>query len=208
VVFPSFAHEAKSLLRSAINDPNPVIFIEDRWCHSQETLVTSINHGDIEIGKARIVNQGDQLTLVSSGYLTIESLKAVEFVKQYGASVELIDLRSIKPIDYAKIFSSIKKTHKLLVVDSGNPIASIASEIISVCAINCFKDLRESPSMLTPPDVPEPTSYGVTEKFKISALSIAQQIFKDLKINPGGINFEALKNPLHDVPNKAFSGPF
>ena len=208
VVMPAFAHEAKPLLLASIKDPNPVIFLEDRWCHVQKveehTLLGSEN---IPIGKAEVTAKGDDLTLVSAGFSAVESLRAILFLQTHGVNAELINLRTLKPLDTETIYNSIKKTGRLLVVDSGSEISSFASEIISLVSRNCFGSLKSAPQMITAPDVPEPTSHGVTESFKFSAIDIAGKVLEMLDFsNP--LDLSSLRNKPHDAPNKTFMGPF
>jgi pyruvate dehydrogenase E1 component beta subunit len=208
VVMPAFAQEAKELLRLSIDDPNPVIFLEDRWCHVQKTEFSNvISRGSIQLGQAELLVTGDSLTVVAAGFAAVESLRAVSFLKERGINAELINLRTLKPLDTATIFSSVKKTGRILVVDSGAEIASFASEVISQVSRNCFDALRSAPQMICAPDVPEPTSHGVTEEFKFGAADIAEKIIEMM-----GSNFKTdlttLNNVPHEAPNSTYMGPF
>ena len=93
-------------------------------------------------------------------------------LRKFDINIDLIDLKTLKPLDTNTIFSSVKKTGKLLVVDSGPEISSFASEIVSLVCRNNFHNLKRSPEIITAPDIPEPTSYGVTDKFKFNFVSI------------------------------------
>jgi len=207
VVMPAFTDDAAGLLISAINDPNPVIFIEDRWVHSQ--VGTGIEVAKvIPLGKANYVTRGRDLTVVSSGYMSVAALKAVQYAEASGVSVELIDLRTIKPLDEDMIFESIRKTGRILVVDSGSTIGSFGSHIITRVTRNCFGSLISAPQLIASPDVPEPTSHGVTENFKVSSVTIARGIFEIMKMNPPEDLERVLRSPHHDVPDPFFTGPF
>ena len=208
VVMPAFANEARELLRLSIADPNPVIFLEDRWCHVQKASFSEvIPRGSIQLGQAEILVSGDSLTVVSAGFAAVESLRAVTFLKKHGINVELINLRTLKPLDSATIFSSIKKTGKVLVVDSGAEIGSFGSEVISQVSRYCFGALRSAPQMIAAPDVPEPTSHGVTEEFKFGAKDIAEKILEMTERNLDA-DLTYLKNAPHDAPNSTYMGPF
>ena len=209
VVMPAFASDAAALLQSSIDDPNPVIFIEDRWIHNQKTSkLEAEKNSKVRLGKAKRLVTGSDLTIVSSGYLSIEALKASKYLEKNGVSVDLIDLRTIKPLDEEMILESVKKTGRLLVIDSGSSIASFANEIIKICVHQIFTHFKQAPETITLPDVPEPTSHGVIGEFKISAYSIAEKAFRMLKVEkPIGIKESLLIFPT-DIPDATFTGPF
>ena len=207
VVMPSSAEDAKGLLLSSIFDSNPVLFLEHRWLHNSSS---DIIEGDfrVPIGKSKKLNQGNDLTIVSMSYLTAEAILATNYLKKYSVNVDLIDLRSIKPLDLQTIVDSINKTGKLLVLDTGASTCSVASDIISKISTEYFSLLKEAPAILAMPDVPEPTSYALTKNFYIGAGDIAAKALKILKIN--NINpYQDLQEPVpHDIPGEWFKGPF
>ena len=208
IVMPAFASDVKKLLIASVNDPNPVIFIEDRWCHMQRIDRNLIKSTHLEIGKAEVIEIGNDLTIVSAGFSTIQCLRAVKFLKKHEVNVELVDLKTLKPLDIDAILTSVTKTGKLLVVDSGTEISSFASEIISLVTRLAFNKLRQAPEMITAPDVPEPTSHGVIEEFKFNSTDIAKKTLKVLNKNLENFDFSELTDDLPDVPNSNFSGPF
>lgn len=209
VVMPSFASEVASLLQASIDDPNPVIFIEDRWIHNQQVDVVDPRiDKPIDLGKAHVCTSGTQITVVSSGYMSIESLKAVNYLNGKGISVELIDLRTIKPLDMQTILMSVEKTKNLLVVDSSNEIASFGKEIIANTLMKSDTQLLNRPSLVSLPDVPEPTSHGVIGQYRVSAVKIAQSILRTLAIPDPADLIEALSPLKEDVPDASFTGPF
>jgi len=209
VVVPAFAKDAKHLLISSVNDPNPVIFIEDRWCHSQKfdkNLFSSNNQ--YSIGQAEVIKYGTQITIISSGYSSVMSLRAVQFLSSYGVDVELIDLKTLKPLDTNTIVNSVKKTGKLLVIDSGPRIASFASEIVSKISELAFDCLKIAPQIISAHDIPEPTSFGVTKYFKYNAMDIAYKVIMILGKDPMKFNLSLLNDLIHDVPDENFNSPF
>tara|TARA_B100000795_G_scaffold266622_2_gene250091 strand:- start:4859 stop:5932 length:1074 start_codon:yes stop_codon:yes gene_type:complete len=207
VVMPTFPEDAKGLLLASIFDNNPVIFIEHRWLHSLKGFVP-IGDNRIEIGLARKVFEGNDLTIVSMSYMTIEALLAVKKLKKINVNVELIDLRTIKPVDWSSIFSSVRKTGKLLVLDTGSETSSFAGEIITRVCKECWNELLISPERITMPDCPEPTSYGLTRNFYPTANTIIARIIHmlKLKVNIGEIAVD--NKTQHDVPGDWFKGPF
>ena len=166
-----------------------------------------IPRGSIQLGQAEVLVSGDSITVVSAGFAAVESLRAVTFLREHGIYAELINLRTLKPLDTTTIFSSIKKTGKVLVVDSGAEIGSFASEVISQVSRYCFGALRSAPQMITAPDVPEPTSHGVTEGFKFGAVHIAEKIHEMTGCYLDA-DWNLLRNIPHDAPNSTYMGPF
>jgi len=209
VVMPSFAAEVASLLQAAIDDPNPVIFIEDRWIHNQKVDVGDLRRDKpIQLGHANICVSGTDITVVSYGYMSIESLKAVSYLREKGISVELVDLRTIKPLDMNTILSSVRKTKNLLVVDSSNEIGSFGKEIIANVSMANETQLLNPPRLVSLPDVPEPTSHGVIGEYRVSAAKISQSILQILATPYPEDLFEALTPLQEDVPDSFFTGPF
>jgi len=209
VVMPSFACDIAALLQASIDDPNPVVFIEDRWIHSQQVDASDPRiNGKIMLGKANVCYEGTDITVVASGYMTIEALKAISYLKENGVSAELIDLRTIKPLDMDAILKSVGKTKNLLVVDAANEITSLGKEIIANVAMTKGIKLDNTPKLVSLPDIPEPTSHGVIGEYRVSALKIALAILEILSITePLGIK-EKLTPAHEDVPDSSFTGPF
>jgi len=209
VVMPAFARDAKNLLKESVNDPNPVIFIEDRWCHMQniEYSVDGKNK-QATIGQGEVIVNGNDLTIVAAGFSTIQSFRAVKCIQNQGVSIELIDLKTIKPLDISIIIKSIQKTGKLLVVDSGPAISSFGSEIISQVSKLAFDCLKIAPKMIAAPDIPEPASYGVTSAFKFDSRDIAVKVLEILERDQFHFDLSGLVDVPHDVPHATFHGPF
>jgi pyruvate dehydrogenase E1 component beta subunit len=209
VVMPSFASEVAALLQASIDDPNPVVFIEDRWIHNQKISVDDPRlNQSIELGKAHVCHSGDAITVVASGYMSIEALKAVTYLKQKGISAELVDLRTIKPLDMNTILASVKKTKNLVVVDSANEIASFGKEVIANVAMTNGLRLSNTPQLVSLPDVPEPTSHGVIGAFRVSAVKIAQSVLNTLELKAPEDLIKSLTPAIEDIPDSSFTGPF
>lgn len=207
VVMPALASDARGLLLSSIFDPNPVIFLEHRWLHNAQTEATDTNK-PLPLGEASLLREGDAVTVVSVSYMTIEALHAVDVLKEQGISCDLIDLRSISPIDWPKIEKSVRKTGKLLVLDTGFKSFGIAAEIMAHVTETCFKDLTLPPARLTAPDYSESTSPALTKDYHIRAEHIATRIGE---MTDREISTEPILNArsaAHDVPGNWFAGPF
>ena len=129
-------------------------------------------------------------------------------LKKNKISVDHLDLISIKPIDSKNIIKSVKKTGRLLVLDTGFKTNSISSEIITIINENCFKNLKSQPMRITVPDIPEPTSYGLTKYYYPNKLDILNKIFKILNIKKINLSKIKILPGHHDTPGKWFKGPF
>ena len=207
VVMPATAHDAKGLLLSSIFDNNPVVYLEHRWLHNLEG---DVPEGDyrIPIGKAHRVKEGKDVSIVSFSYMTIEALHAIEVLEKEGIFCDLIDLRSVSPIDWESIFQSVRKTGRLLVLDTGAATGSIGGEIIARVCMNCYNNLKQAPQRIALPDFPTPTSFSLTKFFYQSAEDIIQKIIEMLDKTVGKEALKIEKSYPHDIPGDWFKGPF
>ena len=160
VVAPSTPYDAKGLLISSILEENPVVFIDDRWLYRTHDYVPEEMY-QVPIGKGIIRNEGSSATLVSFSYMALESQKAVEDLKHQGIDIEFIDLRTIKPIDTEIIYTSVKKTGKLIIADGSWKTGSIAGEIAALVTENVFEYLKAPVKRVCLPDVPAPASESL-----------------------------------------------
>lgn len=207
VVMPTTPKDAKGMLLTSIFDPNPVIFLEHRWLHN---TVGEVPKGDfrIKLGFAKIAKEGKDLTIVAMSYMTIEALHAANYLESQGISCEVIDLRTIKPLDWQTVFNSVAKTGRLLALDSGFTTGSVAGEIVARVAMESFDKLKVAPSRLAMPDVPEPTSPSLTKSFYVRAADVAAKVLEMMGKNNDRV-WEDLPQPQpHDVPGDWFKGPF
>jgi pyruvate dehydrogenase E1 component beta subunit len=143
VVVPSNPADAKGLLKSAIRDENPVIFMESEQMYGFKGMVPDGEY-TIPIGVADVVKTGTDVTIVSFGKMMLRCHDAVKALEADGISVELIDLRTVRPIDYDAIINSVKKTNRLVVVEEAWPLASISSEISHIVQRRAF-DFLDAP---------------------------------------------------------------
>ena len=156
VVVPSTPYEAKGLLKSSIIDNDPVIFMESEVMYGDKGEVPEEEYY-IEIGKANVMQEGTDVTIVSFGKMITRVVNpAVEALAKEGISVELIDLRTVRPIDYDTILASVKKTNRLVIVEEAWPLASISSEIAFNVQKNAFDYLDAPVLRITCADVPLP----------------------------------------------------
>jgi len=207
VVMPSNAHDAKGLLISSIEDNNPVIFLEHRWLHNTIDYVPT-NGYRVPIGKAKIVRKGQDLTIVAHSYMVIEAIRCSEVLKKQGVLIEVLDLRTIRPLDTETILKSVAKTGRLLVADNGWVHFGVSSEIISIVTENIFDRLLCAVRRIGMNDSPSPSTRALTNKFYPRAINIAKIVCKMLE-KP--IDVEALfpkSNLPLDIPDPTFNGPF
>lgn len=160
-VIPSNAADAKGLLLSAIRDDDPVIFYEAKGVLNQRC---DVEEGDYEIpiGQAKVVREGSDLTLISFGATVKTALSAAESLTKEGREAEVIDLRSLQPLDEGTILESLKKTGALVVIDESTPRCSVSSDIAALCVDQGFDYLNAPVKRVTAPHTPVPFS-GVLE---------------------------------------------
>ncbi|KAI1379231.1 pyruvate dehydrogenase E1 component beta subunit mitochondrial precursor [Hypoxylon crocopeplum] len=167
VVSPWSAEDAKGLLKAAIRDPNPVVFLENELMYGQSFPMSEAAQKDdfvIPFGKAKIERSGKDLTMVSLSRTVGQCLVAAEALKQkYGVDVEVINLRSVKPLDVESIVQSVKKTHRLIAVESGFPFAGMGSEILAVTMEYAFDYLDAPAQRITGAEVPTPYAQGLEQ---------------------------------------------
>jgi pyruvate dehydrogenase E1 component beta subunit len=162
VVMPATPYDAKGLMVAAIRDNNPVIYIDDRWLYNDEDVVPEEIY-EVEIGKAVVRRPGKDLTLVAVSYMVTEALKATQELEKRGIDVELIDLRTVKPIDEELLLNSVKKTGRIVIADGGWKTCGIAAEISALVSENIFEYLKAPIRRVTLPDTPAPAS-SILEK--------------------------------------------
>jgi pyruvate dehydrogenase E1 component beta subunit len=140
--------------------------------------------------------------------MTLEAMKAASWLAEQGVSCDIIDLRTLNPIDWDTIFTSVHKTGRLVAVDSAALTGSVSGEIVARVTTDAFSDLRAAPIRIAQPDIPEPTSPGLTEGFHVTARTIAEGVFRSLsRTDPSDLSSLDVSTP-HDVPGLWFSGPF
>jgi pyruvate dehydrogenase E1 component beta subunit len=156
VIAPYDAADAKGLLKAAIRSEDPVVFLENELLYGQHFDVPVIDDYVLPIGKARIMREGTDVTLVSYSIGVGIALEAAEKLAGVGIEAEVIDLRTLRPLDKQAVLSSLSKTNRLVVVEEGWPTCSISSEIMAVCMEEGFDDLDAPVLRVTNIDVPLP----------------------------------------------------
>jgi pyruvate dehydrogenase E1 component beta subunit len=156
VVAPYTGADHKGLLKAAIRDPNPVVFLEHELVYGESFEVPTDPDFIIPIGKARVAREGDQVTITAFSRMVKLALQAAEELAKDGISAEVIDLRSLRPFDAATVAASVKKTNRLVSVEEGWPFAGIGSELAAVMMEECFDWLDAPVKRVSGKDVPLP----------------------------------------------------
>ena len=208
VLMPATPHDAKGLLIAAVRDGNPVIFLEHRWLHGIFGPVPEEPYA-VPVGKARIAREGSDVTITAAGYMALESLEAAKLLAEDGVSAEVVDLRTLRPLDRAGILASVGKTGRLVAVDNGWKSFGLSAEIAAAAAETLWGKPKAAPVRVSPPDVPIPSTWGLSNHYYKTAAHIADAALSMMGKKP---RHEAarradLERPL-DQPNKAFTGPF
>ncbi|MCB5261962.1 MAG: alpha-ketoacid dehydrogenase subunit beta [Candidatus Cloacimonetes bacterium] len=180
VVIPSTPYDAKGMLIAAIEDPDPVIFMEPKRIYRAIKQEVPQERFSIPLGKAKVLQPGEQITIIAYGAMIREAQKAIVIAKQQGFSVELIDLRSIWPIDRETISQSVRKTGRVLVVTEAPQSYGPAAELISIVNEEAFLSLEAPPTRLTGFDTVIPLPMG-EKHYMISPERIASEIERLIK---------------------------
>lgn len=162
VVMPSTPYDAKGLLVASIEDDNPVIYIDDRWLYDYVGDVPEEIY-TVPIGKGIVRRKGSDVTVVATSYMVYEAMNAAENLEKEGIDIEVVDLRSLKPLDENLIFDSVKKTGRLVIADGGWKTCGVGAEISARVAGSVFKYLKAPIIRVSLPDTPAPAS-SVLEK--------------------------------------------
>lgn len=197
VVIPSTPKMAKGLLVSALQDNNPVVMLEPRWLFGLKQDVP-IEVFSLPLNKARVVKEGKDVTVVSYGDGLFSASEAISLVGET-VDVELIDLVSLNPVDYDTVFNSVKKTGRLITVDTTNPAFNVGSEVIASVAKNGRVKLKNAPIALSCPNVPCPTSTALTENYYPTRVDIANAIFS--LFGKSSVDIQLSFDELHIAPS-------
>ncbi len=166
VLAPSTPLNAKGLLRSAIRDPNPVIFLENEILYGLKGEASSDNDFTIPFGKANIAKEGSDTTIVTYSIMLQKSLEAAKILKnEFNLDVEVIDLQSLRPLDSETIINSVKKTNRIVTVEESWPVASIGSEVVNIVQKNAFDYLDAPIIKVNSADVPMPYSSSLEKLY-------------------------------------------
>lgn len=208
VVMPATPADAKGLMLAAIADSNPVIFLEHRWLHNVHGPVAEGRY-ETPIGEARVAREGGDVTIVGSSFIALEAIRAAETLAVHGVEAEVIDLRSIRPLDIETVLVSVRRTGRLVVCDDAWPRCGVAGEVVASVCEAALDALRAPPVRVTFPDHPTPTSHGLSGDFYPTPADIVTAVGQMLDRefpSPAGENGSSMRP--RDVPDPTFTGPF
>ncbi|MBF0443791.1 MAG: alpha-ketoacid dehydrogenase subunit beta [Oligoflexales bacterium] len=208
VVVPANAYDAKGMLIAAVRDNNPVIFLEHRWVHYTTSYVPQEIY-EVPLGKANVLREGENLTIVTWGQMVLETLKANEFLAAQDVHAEIIDLRSLDPFDEVTVKKSVSKTGRLLVVDGSWRTCGFAGEIIArICEDEEIR-LLSAPKRITYPDFAVPSSPGLANLYYPRSIDIFKMVGRILDLDLSCKEVEEYhKSRILDAPDANFRGPF
>lgn len=206
VIMPSTPYDAKGMLISAIEDENPVICMEHRWLYNIKDVVPE-EPVRVPLNEARVMKSGKDITMVGVSYMALECLRAAESLAQTGIDCEVIDLRSIRPIDSDTIVESVRKTKRILVVDNGHIVSGISGEIVSMVTESLFNDLISGPVRMGFPDYPTPTSPALSDDYYVRSVHIEEKCLDIFEMSKEHLDVTQFDGRL-DQPDPSFTGPF
>lgn len=201
VVMPTTPQDAYSLLRTSVQDDNPVIFLEHRWLYDIEGDVDE--NLEIPLGQAAVRRTGDAVTVLATSWMNVEAVKAAEVLAKRGVEVEIVDVRSIYPLDEETLVASVKKTGRCIVADYDWTYCGFSAELASLIYQRCFGKLKQPIERLGFAPVPCPTTRPLENLYYPSAVSIIQTVEKMLGLEAADLSGES----FYSYENK-FKGPF
>ena len=176
---PSTPYDAKGLLKSAIRDNDPVIFMESEQMYGDKGEVPEEEY-TIPLGVADIKRAGKDVTVVSFGKIIKEAHKAADILAQEGIECEIIDLRTVRPLDFDTVFASVKKTNRLVILEEAWPFSSVSSEITYQVQEHLFDYLDAPVQRITTTDTPAPFSSELLKEFLPNAEDVVKAVKKVL----------------------------
>ena len=179
VVMPSTPYDAKGLLIAAINDGNPIMYIDDRWLYDEKGEVPEEPYS-VPIGQGIVRRQGSDITVVATSYMVLEGARAASSLEKEGIDVELIDVRSLKPLDDELIFQSVTKTGRLVIADAAWRTCGAAAEIAARVSENVFQHLKAPIGRVTLPDAPAPMSPTLEKAYYVGSKDVIAAVKRAL----------------------------
>ncbi|MDH3221040.1 MAG: alpha-ketoacid dehydrogenase subunit beta [Gammaproteobacteria bacterium] len=179
VVCPSNAYDAKGLLIQSIRDNDPVIFCEHKNLYAHESDVPEESY-TVPFGEANIVREGTDATIVAYGLMVHRASEAAEALAKDGIQCEIVDLRTLSPIDIDTVVESVENTGRLICVDEANPRCSIAADVAATVAQEAFGSLKAAPQLVTAPHTPVPFSPALEDLYIPSAERVVEAVRKTM----------------------------
>lgn len=203
VIMPVTPYDAKGMLVSAIRGNDPVVCIEHRWLYDKMGHVPEEIY-EVPIGRGKIARAGSDVTIVAVSQMVLEALEAATILSQnYCIKTEVIDLRSVRPIDEAMICKSVKKTGRLVIVDTGWKSCGVSAEVAAIAVENVAGYLKDNVVRITLPDLPTPTAFSMDQEYYPGRDDIVRVV---LKMFNKGAEKRREKNKIDT--RKQFKGSF
>jgi pyruvate dehydrogenase E1 component beta subunit len=207
VVMPATPYDAKGLLIASIRDNNPVVFLEHRWLYNisgpvPEGMYTS------PLGKARVVIEGTDATIAATSYMVVDAVRAARLLEEDSIRVEVVDIRTLRPLDEETILTSVGKTGRLVAADTGVKAGGFAGEILALASERVFGSLKCAPVRVALPDHPIPTTPALANLVYPRPADLANAVRRMLGMAPRDPAITDQPSGPLDVPDPSFSGPF
>jgi pyruvate/2-oxoglutarate/acetoin dehydrogenase E1 component len=202
VIAPTTPYDVKGLLTEAIKDDNPVICFEHRWLYWAEDVVPEEPY-TVPIGKARVLREGKDITVVATSWMNIEALRAADFLKERGVMLEVIDPRTLYPLDLDTIITSVSKTGRLIVADCDWVDSGFSAEVAASISYSCHQKLHHPIERLGFKHTPCPTVRHLEDEFYCNSIDIVECVDKILGHGPTEIDRDKIYS--HE---SRFKGPF
>jgi len=207
VVMPATPYDAKGLLIASIEDNNPVVFIEHRWIYHVFGPVPEEVYR-VPLGVARVAREGSDITIAAVSHMSLEAVRAAEILQRFGVSAEVVDVRTLRPLDRATIVESVRKTGRLLVADTSWKFGGYSAELIASVVEDAHSSLISPPRRVALPDCPTPTSPALANVYYPRAVDVAQAAMDMVGRSHDDLELEPPPTIPLDVPDPTFTGPF
>ncbi len=207
VVMPTTPHDAKGMLIAAVEDDAPVIVFEHRWLYNIKGPVPEDMYR-VPLDKAAVMRAGKDITLAATSYMTLESMKAAEMLADLDIDAEVLDLRSLSPLDTDTLLDSVGRTRHLLVSDTGQEEYGVTAEVMAVVAERAFNALAAPPRRIAMPHVPTPTTPALADLYYPRARQIAQAALEALGSSRTLPPEDSADTAWKDAPDPSFTGPY
>lgn len=209
VIMPTFPNDFKGMMLAAIKDPNPVVILEHRWLHNIKGNVPKKYYYQ-NINEIKKIKTGKNLTVIANGYNLLEVIEIQKILKEEKITFDLFDLNVIQPLEIKSIIKSVKKTGRIVVIDSGFKNLGIGSEIISRISETCVEKLKSKPVRIGLPFLPTPSSRHLANRYYPNKKTILLKILELMgkEKNKDKLIKKVEPNIPVDVPDLSFKGPF
>ena len=201
VVLPASPQDGYSLLRSAIRDDNPVIFLEHRWLYDVTGEVD--DELTVPLGTGKVVREGSAVSIVACSWMTVEAMQAARILAEHGVDAEVVDVRTVTPLDTAAIVASVRKTGRVIIADYDWTFCGLSAEVAAQVTEHCFTALKAPPTRLGFAPVPCPTTRPLENLFYPSALHIVRAAERLLDLPEIDVSGE-----VFNEYERRFKGPF